>query len=166
VSDPTLRRWRLQHPDLVAATPDRDYMCGHLLGYAAGRANGYLYGGATDGDLELAEPASRKQTLAAFVATVREGVLPWFAEASDPDTIVTSRAADYTNDPVGLAEWLASRNRLDLAHRYGQRFRARYPDIDERWNRGATAARNGQPNPNNADLATSMGWTITVLTTR
>ncbi|MCW6005244.1 hypothetical protein K1W54_11715 [Micromonospora sp. CPCC 205371] len=104
----------MDHPGLVAAATDRDLVCAHLLGYAAGRANGYLYGDAADGDLHLTDPASRERTMTALVAIVREGVLPWFAEASDPDTIVTSRAADYTSDPVAIAEWLASRERLDL----------------------------------------------------
>ncbi|MEH1130289.1 hypothetical protein, partial [Micromonospora sp. CPCC 206061] len=95
-----------------------------------------------------------------------EGVLPWFAEASDPDTIVTSRAADYTNDPVAIVEWLASRNRLDLVDGYGRRSSARHPGTGDRRDRGAAAARNGDPNPNNGDLVMSMGWAIAALTSR
>jgi hypothetical protein len=166
VGDPALRQWRMDHPHLVAAATDRDLIYGHLLGYAAGRANGYPYGDAADGDLDLTEPANRKRTPTAFVAIVREGVLPWFAEASDPDTIVTSRAADYTSEPVAIVEWLASRNRLDLVDGYGRRFRTRQPGTGDRWDRGAAAARDGDPNPNNGDLAMSMGWAIATLTSR
>lgn len=165
VADPALRQWRLDHPHLVAAATDRDFVCGHLLGYAAGRVNGYLYGDATDGDLDLTEPASRERALTALVAIVGEGVLPWFAEASDPDTIVTSRAADCTSDPVAIAEWLASRHRLDLVDDYGRRYRARHAAAGDRCHRGVVAARNGDPNPNNGDRVMSMGWSITTLTT-
>jgi hypothetical protein len=71
VADPALRQWRIDHPGLVAAATDRDVVCGHLLGYAAGRANGYLYGDAADGDLELTEPAGRERALTALAAIVR-----------------------------------------------------------------------------------------------
>ncbi|MEH1129572.1 hypothetical protein [Micromonospora sp. CPCC 206061] len=78
---------------------------------------------------------------------------------------MTSRAADCTSDPVAIAEWLASRNRLDLVDGYGRRFRARHAGTGDRWDRGADTARNGYPNPNPGDLVMSMGWSITTLTT-
>jgi hypothetical protein len=53
VADPALGQWRMDHPGQVAAAADRNFVCGHLPGYAAGRVNGYLYGDAADGDLEL-----------------------------------------------------------------------------------------------------------------
>jgi hypothetical protein len=73
---------------------------GHLLGYASGRANGYLYSDADDGNLDLTEPAEREHRLAALVAMFREAVLSWFSEASTPELLVASRAGDYTNDSV------------------------------------------------------------------
>jgi hypothetical protein len=51
VADPALRQWRIDHSGLVAAAADRDVVCGHLLGYAAGRAKGYLYGDPADGSV-------------------------------------------------------------------------------------------------------------------
>src|SRR5882724_2449995 len=36
VRDPALRRWRRAHPQRVMQ--DDDFVCGHLLGYASGRA--------------------------------------------------------------------------------------------------------------------------------
>jgi hypothetical protein len=52
---------------------------------------------------------------------LRNSILPWFAEAGDPDLVVASRAGDYTNSKVALVEWLASRNRPDLVAAYAQR---------------------------------------------
>jgi hypothetical protein len=164
VRDPALRRWRLMHPHLVAPPGHHDFVCGHLLGYASGRANGYLYGDAEDGDIDLTEPAERPSHLQRFVAMVREGVLPWFAEASDPDSIVDSRAGDYTNNPVALMEWLAYRDRVDLVHRYAERYRSRHPGTHQRWADAAATADAGRPSPHGADLVTAMGWSAARLT--
>jgi hypothetical protein len=109
----------------IASGTDDDFVCGHLLGYASGRSNGYLYGDAEDGDIYLTEPAERERRLEAFVAMFGNAVLPWFAEASEPELIVASRAGDYTNDPVALIEWLASRGRQDLIAAYAQRYLTR-----------------------------------------
>ncbi|QLQ40122.1 hypothetical protein [Micromonospora robiginosa] len=50
VRDPGLRQWRLANAGLVVPPSDGDVVCGHPLGYASGRANGYRYGDAQDGD--------------------------------------------------------------------------------------------------------------------
>nr|BFE56419.1 hypothetical protein GCM10020063_009450 [Dactylosporangium thailandense] len=154
------------HPYLVGGPADQDLVCAHLLGYASGRANGYVYGDASDGDIDLAEPVERAGRLQRFVAMVREGVLPWFAEASDPDTIVGSRAGVCTNNPVALLEWLASRGRPDLIHRYAERYRARYPDIEQRWADGVAAAHAGRPCPHGSDIVPQVAWSTTTLTTQ
>lgn len=49
VRDAALRRWRKTDPHL-AISPGDDYVCGHFLGYATGRANGYFYGDFSDGE--------------------------------------------------------------------------------------------------------------------
>ncbi|WP_238006514.1 hypothetical protein KZZ52_16375 [Dactylosporangium sp. AC04546] len=164
VRDPAFRRWRLAHPHLVAPPRDHDFVCGHLLGYASGRANGYLYGDAQDGDIDLTEPAERAKRLKRFVAMLEEGVLPWFTEASDPDLIVNSRAGDYTNNPVALMEWLAYQDRIDLVHSYAERYQARHPGTEQRWTHGAAAATAGRMSPHGGDTAAAMGWCATILT--
>jgi hypothetical protein len=121
VRDPALKAWRHTNTDRVRQ-PLNDYVCGHLLGYASGRVNGYLYGDAQDGDVDLTDPAQREHRLEAFASMFRMAVLPWFDEASDPERIVKSRAGDYTNNPSALVEWLASRDRADLIDEYIQRY--------------------------------------------
>jgi hypothetical protein len=61
VREPALARWRRAHPDRVMSFSD--FVCGHPLGYASGRANGYLYGQSQDGDINLTDPALRKPRL-------------------------------------------------------------------------------------------------------
>ncbi|MGI5238697.1 hypothetical protein [Dactylosporangium sp. CA-139066] len=163
VTDAALRRWRLAHPHLVAGPAEHDFVCGHLLGYASGRANGYVYGDALDGNIDLTEPAERVDHLKRFVAMVREGVLPWFAEASDLKTVVGSRAGDCTNNPVALLEWLAYHRHPDLVHRYAERYRARHPGTDQRWADGVAAARAGRPCPLTGDNVVAMAWSRTTL---
>ncbi|MGC4891219.1 hypothetical protein [Micromonospora sp. DT227] len=164
VRDLAVRTWRLAHPQVVAEPVDRDFVCGHLLGYASGRANGYVYGDAQDGDLDLTDPAQRVGHLGRFVAMVREGVLPWFAEASEPDSIVSSRAGDYTVDPVAVLEWLAYHGRFDLLHSYAERYRARHPGTERRWVDGAAAAREGRPCQHAGDSVWALAWSTTTLT--
>jgi len=163
VRDPDLLGWRRQHPDLVVH-PANDFVCGHLLGYASGRANGRFYGDATDGDIDLTDPSQRVSRLAAFAAMLREAVLPWFDEASDPDLIVTSRAGDHTNSPVALVEWLASRNRTDLIDPYARRYLARHPWADGAYRAGAAAAGQHLPPPLTGNFAAALGWSATTLT--
>jgi len=164
VGDPALRRWRLAHPHLVGGPADHDLVCAHLLGYASGRANGYVYGDALDGDIDLTDPAQRARHLDRFVAMVREGVLPWFAEASDPDSIVSSRAGDFTNNSVAILEWLAYQGRIDLVHNYVRRYRARHPGTEQPWADGVAAALAGRPCPLTGDEVTAMAWSTTTLT--
>ncbi|MHA4950688.1 hypothetical protein ACX27O_25500 [Micromonospora sp. SD19] len=165
VRDPGVRPWRLAHPHLVAEPADHDFVCGHLLGYASGRANGYLYGDAQDGDIDLTAPTQRVERLERLVAMVREAVLPWFAEASDPDSIVSSRAGDYTNNPPAVLEWLAYHGRPDLVHRYAERYRAGHPGTEQRWADGSAAAHAGCPCPHMGDTVAAMAWSATMLTT-
>jgi hypothetical protein len=165
VREPALRRWRNANLDRVR-TPVDDFVCGHLLGYASGRANGDVYGEAADGDINLTDPAERGPRLQAFVAMFREAVLPWFDEASDPDLIVTSRAGDCTNDPVALTEWLASRNRLDLVSLYAHRRLSRAPGTQSSYGRGVSKARSEVPfiDLNGSHAAELLGWSVTRLT--
>ncbi|GIF77529.1 hypothetical protein [Asanoa siamensis] len=150
--------WRAAHPDLVTAPEVRtDLYCAHMLGYATGRANGYTYGSSEDGDIDLTDPGSRGAALEAFVAKVREGVLPWFDEASDPDRIVDSVPGRRTTRPVSVVEWLASRDRLDLIDAYAERFR----NPPDRWEAGVTLAKSGAPAPGMGDDLKSMGWSVT-----
>lgn len=81
---------------LVVAGPADELVCGHLLGYASGRANGYLYGDAENGDIDLTDPGQRRKRLAAFVAVLSEAVMPWFDEAADRERIVASRPVRRT----------------------------------------------------------------------
>jgi hypothetical protein len=164
VRDPALREWRRTHPQRVMR--DDDFVCGHLLGYASGRANGYLYGDADDGDIDLTEAAERESHLEAFVAMFRNAVLPWFAEANEPELIVASRAGDYTNDPVALVEWLASRSRQDLIAAYVQRYLTRHGGAEQPYMEGVASARSGQPDPGRwmVNTATALGWSATRLT--
>ena len=154
----------MAHPHLVVPPADSDVVCGHLLGYASGRANGYLYGDAHDGNIDLTEPAQRPARLIQFAGMVQQAVLPWFAEAAEPDLIVISRAGDYSL-PFTVMEWLASRNRLDLVRSYGQRYLARHPGSEPRFAQGSTAAAAGQPCPPVNDLAVVAGWSSTMLIT-
>lgn len=131
VQDPALRQWRMARPHLIVPPADNDLVCGHLLGYASGRANGYLYGDAHDGDIDLTEP-TRRARLTQFAGMVQQAVLPWFAEASEPDAIVSSRAGDYSL-PYTVMEWLASRNRLDLVHSYVERYLPRHRGSEPRF---------------------------------
>jgi hypothetical protein len=164
VRDPASRDWRRAHPERVMR--DDDFVCGHLLGYASGRANGYLYGDADDGDIDLTESAEREWRLEAFVAMFRNAVLPWFGEASEPELIVASRAGDYTNDPVALVEWLASRSRQNLIAAYAQRYLTRHGGAEQPYMEGVASAGSGQPKPGRwmVNTATALGWSVTKLT--
>jgi hypothetical protein len=164
VRDPALRQWRMAHPHLVVSPADSDVVCGHLLGYAAGRADGYLYGDAHDGDVDLTEPNRRRTRLTRFVEVVQHAVLPWFDEAGEPDLIVTSRAGDYSL-PFTVMEWLASRNRLGLVVSYAERYLARHPGSEPRFAHGSAAAAAGRPCPPVNDLAAVAGWSSTMLIT-
>nr|BFE61046.1 hypothetical protein GCM10020063_055720 [Dactylosporangium thailandense] len=148
--DPALRAWR-------GGGDDR--YCAIAMGYASGRANGYIYGSFHDGVFEWLDPAARADCL----MKIREGVLPWFAEASDPETIAGSFAGDSTVNPDGVVEWLASRGRPDLVAAYGERQRARYPGGDERWAAGVAAARAGRPRPGapDHDRWLDLAWMVT-----
>ncbi|MBU2669178.1 hypothetical protein KOI35_37265 [Actinoplanes bogorensis] len=150
IREPALRRWRRAHPGRTRVEAG-DSVCGHPLGYASGRSGGYLYGSYEDGQIDLTDPATREAKLDAFAAMMREAVLPWFDEASDPDRIVTSRAADYT-DPSLVIEWLASRDRPDLVDAYVDRYLSRHPDLRARYEAG----RSSRPGATD-DLAELLG---------
>jgi hypothetical protein len=95
-----------------------------------------------------------------------EGVLPWFTEASAAYMVVASRAGDYTNDPVALVEWLASRDRPDLVDAYARRYLARNVGAEQPYTEGVAAADRGQPDPGRwmVNTATALGWSVTKLT--
>ena len=156
VRDVALRRWRQTNPDLVIQ--QGDYVCGHFLGYASGRANGYLYGDYEDGEIDLTNPSERERHLSAWASTVREAVLPWFAEASDPDLIIGSRAAEETAAPACIVEWLASRNRTDLVTAFLDRYLERHSAWADGAGRGATLAAAGQRPESTSDWAVELGW--------
>jgi hypothetical protein len=166
VRDTALRRWGRLHQDLVLV--EGDYVCGHPLGYGAGRANGYLYGEYEDGEIDLSVPAERERRLAAFVRMVREAVLPWFVEASDPDLILSSRAADKTSEPERIVGWLASRGRVDLVPAFAERYLRRHPGWADGYAHGATlAARGRRPGPADHPAArppgrpaARLGWAV------
>jgi hypothetical protein len=162
VREPALSAWRKANAHRVRQPAD-DFVCGHLLGYASGRANGFLYGDAEDGDIDLTDAAQRKRRLEAFTGMVREAVLPWFDEASEPELIVTSRAGDYTNDPVALVEWLASRDRFDLVDQYVRRHLSREPATLSAFEEGAAKARAGVPYAEipYGNRAVDLGWSAT-----
>ncbi|MEV4623351.1 hypothetical protein AB0J74_32160 [Asanoa sp. NPDC049573] len=162
VRDRALARWRQANPDRVISGGDA--VCGHQLGYAAGRSDGRLYGDVSDGDIDLTDPAQREQRLQRFVSMFREAILPWFAEASEPGLIVGSRAGDHTNDPTSVVEWLASRDRPDLIAAYAQRYLSRIADADESYAKGVAMARSGQSSPSTTNQATALGWSVTRLT--
>lgn len=164
VRDPALKAWRNANADRVRQPID-DFVCGHLLGYASGRANGFLYGSAEDGDIDLTDAAQRERRLEKFTGMLREAVLPWFDEASDPELIVTSRAADCTNNPVALLEWLASRDRLDLIDQYVRRQLNPEPATLSAFEEGAAKARAGVPYAEipGGNLAVELGWSVTIL---
>lgn len=164
VGDFALRQWRMAHPGLVVPPADNDLVCGHPLGYASGRANGYVYGDADDGDVDLTDEAQRPARLTLFVEMVRQAVLPWFVLACEPDSIVISRAGDYSL-PFMVMEWLASRNRVDLVRGYAERFLARHPGSEQRFAQGSAAAGADRPCPLVNDLAVVAGWSSTMLTT-
>jgi len=156
VRDPLLARWRRAHSDSVVGSGD--WVCGHLLGYASGRANGYVYGDATDGVLDLSAPDGRGDQLVGWVAMVREAVLPWFAEASDPDLAIRSRAGECTNSPASLVEWLASRGHLDLVAEYLDWYLSRHPDVREAMAQGRKLAQMGRLFGSAGEVALRLGW--------
>jgi hypothetical protein len=157
VRDPALARWRRSHPNVAVGAGD--FVCGHLLGYASGRANGYLYGDASDGVLDLGDPAGRVSQLVAWLGMVREGVLPWFTEASDPDLAVRSRAGECTNSPASLVEWLASRDRLDLVPDYLDWYVTKHPWASEPIEQARRASSQGVPLDSlAANSAATLGW--------
>ncbi|MDR6319584.1 hypothetical protein [Actinoplanes couchii] len=157
VREVALRSWREANLGRVMEPVD-DFVCGHLLGYASGRSNGYVYGDAKDGDVDLTDPAQREMRLRAFATMFHEAVLPWFDEASDPERIVGSRAGDYTNNPSALVEWLASRDRPDLVGDYADRYLARTPGAQASFERGTARAEAGVPHK--GDIAEGLGWSV------
>ncbi|MDG6104105.1 hypothetical protein Daura_12295 [Dactylosporangium aurantiacum] len=158
--DAGLTGWRRAHPGHCLLPEPDDWAIGHPLGYAAGRANGYVYGDFTDGELDLTAPAGRAETLAGFAAVVRDAAMPWFAEAGDPDLAVVSAPGDRTNSPSALVEWLASRGRPDLVEVYLDRFLRRNPACGERIRLGRKiAGAGGHPLPaHGMDQAVCLGW--------
>ncbi|MEJ3746380.1 hypothetical protein WEI85_24205 [Actinomycetes bacterium KLBMP 9797] len=156
VRDAALRRWRKTSPDRV--TRQDDYVCGHFLGYASGRANGYVYGDIVDGEIDLTHPGSRERHLQDWVAMVRNAVLPWFVEASDPDLIITSRAADKTSSPAAIIEWLASRSRPELIPAFLNHYLQQHPGWRDDAAKGSTLAAKGQPLGPTTNWAIELGW--------
>jgi hypothetical protein len=76
------------------------------------------------------------------------------------------RAADYTNDPVSIVEWFASRHRPDLIHRYADRHLARNAWAAEPYADGvaAAAAAHRLPGRLMVNTATALGWSVASLT--
>jgi hypothetical protein len=165
VRDGVLRKWRRANHESVVPPAD-DFVCGHLLGYASGRAAGYLYGDAPDGDIDLTDPMMRRQRLETFADMFRQAVLPWFDEASDPQWIVTSRAGDYTNRPSALVEWLASRDQEAQIGTYIHRYLARKPEAQQRYETGRTKGKAGLSHAElqGGDMAEELGWSAAKLT--
>ncbi|MET7397519.1 hypothetical protein ABZS66_28935 [Dactylosporangium sp. NPDC005572] len=161
--EPALAMWRRTNRDRCVTSGDM--ICAHFLGYVSGRANGYVYGDFDDGELDLTDPAARIRHLDEFVAMFRIAVLPWFAEASDPDVAVSAPVADRTNVPAALAEWFASRGRPDLVRAYVDRYRARRPATAEAIAVGAAIAATGQPLSveHGGNLAVELGWVSVML---
>jgi hypothetical protein len=158
VRDVALRQWRKTNSD--RAIEQGDFVCGHFLGYASGRTNGYLYGDFEDGEIDLTKSAERDQHLRAWVSTVRGAVLPWFADASDPDLIIGSRAADKTAAPGCIVEWLASRGRADLVPAFLDRYLERHSGWGDGVARGAALAVAGlRPGPT-SDWPVELGWLV------
>ncbi|GAA2584366.1 hypothetical protein GCM10010435_72790 [Winogradskya consettensis] len=165
VRDGVLRKWRRGNPESVVPPAD-DFVCGHLLGYASGRAGGYLYGDASDGDIDLTDLRMRRQRLEIFADMFRQAVLPWFDEASDPERVATSRAGDYTNRPSALVEWLASRDRVAQIGTYVHRYLARTPSAQQRYEAGRAKGEAGLPHAElqGGDMAEELGWSVAKLT--
>lgn len=92
------------------------------------------------------------------MSTIRHAVLPWFAEASDPDLIIESRAADKTNSPACIVEWLASRGRTDLVPAFLDRYVERHPEWAEGVQRGAVRAAAGKRPGPFMDWPAELGW--------
>ncbi|MGK5681681.1 hypothetical protein [Actinoplanes sp. URMC 104] len=165
VRDSALQQWRHVHQEL-SVLPADDIVCGHLLGYASGRTRGYLYGDAADGDIDLTDPMMRQQHLETFAAMFRQAVLPWFDEASDPRRIATSRAGDYTNRPSALVEWLASRDQEAQIGTYVNRYLARTPGAQQRYETGRAKSEAGLSHSElqGGDMAEELGWSVAKLT--
>lgn len=163
--DGVLRKWRRGNQEFVVPPAD-DFVCGHLLGYASGRAGGYLYGTAPDGDIDLTDPVMRRQRLETFVDMFRQAVLPWFGEASDPERIATSRAGDCTNRPSALVEWLASRDHGAQIGTYINRYLARNPGAQQRYETGRAKGEAGLSHAElqGGDMAEELGWSVSKLT--
>jgi hypothetical protein len=159
VRDPALQRWRRANPDRTIS--DSDYLCGTGLGYASGRANGFRYGEYSDGELDLTDPALREENLKEWLAKVRTGVLPFFSEVADPDTIVTSRAAEICGRPDAIEEWLIFRARADLVPAFADFVLSAYPQWRKGFDEGqAMAATDELPSPTSS--APCLGWVLAV----
>ncbi|GAA1513726.1 hypothetical protein GCM10009827_030400 [Dactylosporangium maewongense] len=166
--DAALTTWRRANPGRCLV-PDQDsWAIGHPLGYAAGRANGYVYGDFPDGQIDLTDPARRPAALATFAAVVRDAVLPWFDEAGDPDRAVVTVPGDRTNSPSSLVEWLAARDRPDLVEPYLERCLRRNPTWGDRLRLGHELAAAGRhPFPTyGGDLAVCLGWSASPASAR
>jgi hypothetical protein len=164
VRDGVLREWRRGNQESVVPPAD-DFVCGHLLGYASGRAGGYLYGDALDGDIDLTDPFMRWQRLEAFAVMFRQAVLPWFDEAGDPERIATSRAGDCTNRPSALVEWLASRDQEARIGTYVHRYLARMPGAQQQYDTGRAKGEAGLSHAElqGGDVAEALGWSVAKL---
>lgn len=161
VRDVVLRKWRRGNQESVLPPAD-DFVCGHLLGYASGRAGGYLYGDAPDGDIDLTDPRMRRQRLETFADMFKQAVLPWFDEASNTERIATSRAGDYTNRPSALVEWLASRDQEVQIGTYIHRYLARDPGARQRYETGRAKGEAGLSHTElqGGDMAEELGWSV------
>jgi hypothetical protein len=157
VRDRDLEDWRRANP--AAALRNDDWLVGHPLGYVAGRANGYVYGDYSDGVVSLLDPDARMASVAAVVAKIREGVLPWFADTAMPESMAHAPNVTLKLAGTSVLEWFASRNRADLIAPTAHRMLELYPDLTQGYEQGMRLAREGQ-RPPDGDKAQQLGWLV------
>jgi hypothetical protein len=88
-------------------------------------------------------------------------VFAYFDEASRPETIVTSRAAEICGNPAGIVEWLMCKQRADLVPAFVTYFLARNLGWCGGVQGGRALATSGAALPAaNTDMAVRLGWVL------